>query len=70
MPCDSVVVATARVDYDLADFIRSPEGFKTGGILLKKQGIDIEVINNYGTSATIMVDGSVVRVKPPRFRFR
>jgi hypothetical protein len=64
MPCDGVVVATALVEYDLTDFIRSPEGFKTAAILLKKQGIDIEVVNNYGASATVLVDGSVVRVTP------
>jgi hypothetical protein len=64
MPCDGVVVATARVDYDLAEFIRSQEGFKAAAVLLRKQGIDIEAINNYGTSATILVDGSVVRVTP------
>ena len=64
MPCNGVVVATARIEYDLDDFIKSPEGFKAAAVLLRKQGIDIEVVNNYGMSATILVDGSVVRVTP------
>jgi hypothetical protein len=64
MPCDGVVVAMARVNYDLSDFIRSPVGFKAAAAILKQQGIDIEVVSNDNDSATIMVDGSVVRVTP------
>lgn len=62
MPCNGVTVATVKIDHNLDDLIKSPDGLKTVSILLKKQGINIEEFVNYGSSITILVDGKNARI--------